>query len=306
MQFRGMYAAAVTPFAANDVPDEAALWRHLEMLVAAGIDGICIGGSTGEFTRMDNAARQRLLRTALEIVAGRVPVLAGAGHVSLDGTLALVAGAGEAGAAAALVPPPYYFPYGQPELLTFYRCVSATADLPVFIYNIPQFTNPVEPATACELLARGTCAGIKDSSGRAAMLETLAAERGRSSFVFFCGNDECLLRALGLGADGGLSGVAACAPELLIALYRAFRAGDERRAGECHALLLQFIRRIEAFPPPIGIRLALEARGIPVGPHAIPLAAETQAEARQFRLWLEEWLPLAQASDSRFRAPGPA
>ncbi len=293
MNLRGIYVAAVTPWGPQDTVDEAALGRHLEMLLAAGVDGICIGGSTGEFARLEIAGRQRLLRVALETVAGRVPLLAGIGHASLDGTLALLTSA--AGATAVVVPPPYYFPYGQAELLAFYRRVAEASNLPVLIYNIPQFTSGLEPATARQLLAGGTCAGIKDSSGRADMLETLAAERRRTPFVFFCGNDEYLARALEMGADGGLSGVAACAPELLVTLYRAFRAGEAAGVARAHQLLMEIIGRLETFPPPVGIRLALEARGIPVGSHAVPLAPETEQRARDFQRWLEDWLPRATA-----------
>lgn len=301
MNLHGIYVAAVTPWGPAETVDETALRRHVEMLLAAGVDGICVGGSTGEFPRLEIGGRKRLLRTVLEIVAGRVPVLAGVGHASLDGTLALLAGS--AGAAAAVVPPPYYFPYAQPEVLAFYRRVTAAAELPVFVYNIPQFTTGVEPATACELLASGLCAGIKDSSGSMAMLEALAAERRRSPFIFFCGRDECLPRALEMGADGALSGVAACAPEPLVALYRAFRAGDAALVARAHQLVAEFIDRMDAFPPPVAIRIGLEVRGIPVGPHAVPLAPETEQRARELRRWLEEWFLRATSVATVSRQP---
>ncbi len=293
MHLRGLYVAIVTPWAPGEKVNETALRRHLEMLLAAGVDGIGVGGSTGEFPRLEINERRRLLRTVLDVVGGRVPVLAGVGHASLDGTLALLAGS--AGAAAAVVPPPYYFPYRQPEVLAFYRRVAAAAELPVFIYNIPQFTTGVEPATARELLSSGLCAGIKDSSGDMAMLNALAAERRHTPFVFFCGRDEYLVQALELGADGALSGVAACAPEPLVALCRAFHAGDTAAVAQAHQLVAEFIARMDGFPAPVGIRIALEARGIAVGPHAVPLAPETEQRAREFRRWLEEWFPRATA-----------
>ncbi len=287
MDIHGLYAVTVTPWGVGDQPDEEALARHVEMLLAGGVDGICVGGSTGEFTRLEIEGRKKLLRAVLGMVDGRVPVVAGVGHASLEGTLALIAGA--AGAVAALVPPPYYFPYGQPELLAFYRRVASATRMPVFIYNIPQFTSGLEPATARELLAAGTCAGIKDSSGRRDMLEELACERRRSPFAFFCGHDEWLARALEMGADGGLSGVAACAPELLVALYRRFRAGDRAGVAQAHQKLTELIRRLDEFPAPVGIRLALEARGIPVGPHALPLAPETEQRALSFQSWFRSF-----------------
>ncbi len=293
MELKGIFAAAVTPWGPGDRIDEAALWRQVEMLLATGLDGLCVGGTTGESVRLEAATHERLLRAALEMAAGRVPVLVGAAGASLDGTLALLHQA--RGATAALVSPPYYFSYGQSELLAFYREVVQQAKLPVFLYNIPRFTNRLEPATAIALLTEQVCAGIKDSSGSLEMLEALGAERRRTPFVFFCGADEYLVRALEMGADGAVSGIAACAPELLVSLYRAARAGDTAAVAQAQELLMEFIGWLDAFPLPVGIRLGLEARGIAVGRHAVPLAPETEQRARQFRRWFEEWLPRSAA-----------
>lgn len=291
MNFQGLCATAVTPWGPGETVDEAALWRQMEMLLAAGVDGICVAGSTGEFTRLETASRRRLLEATVAMVAGRVPVFYGAAHASLQGTVALLA-AGR-GAAAAVVCPPCYFPYRQAEVMAFYRQVAAASPLPVLIYHIPQFTTGVDAATARELLASGVCAGIKDSSGDLGMLEALAELRRCRTFLFLCGADQHLARALELGADGALSGIAACAPELLVGLYRAARAGDSPRVARANALLAQFIEWMERFPAPIAIRMALEVRGIPVGPHAVPLSPESQARAREFTRWLEDWFPQA-------------
>lgn len=286
---RGIFAAAVTPFESGDKINEAALQRHVDALVRAGVDGICVGGSTGEFPRLEIAQRKRLLHVVLEAVQQRASVLAAVGHASLDGTLALVAGA--FGCSAVLVPPPFYFRYAQPELLSFYRRVVAATDLPVYVYNIPQFTSEVSVETARALLSRGTCAGIKDSGGETPMLKALAEIRRNTSFTFFCGNDARLAEALAMGADGGVSGVAACVPELLVALYGAFRAGEPERVHRAHELLMQLIGRLRSFPTPVGVRLALETRGLAAGPHAVPLASETENLAREYRHWFESWLP---------------
>ncbi len=294
MNFQGVCAAAVTPWTPAEMVDEAALWRQVEMLLGAGIDGICVAGSTGEFPRLEMAARRRLLEATASMVAGRVPVFYCATHASLNGTLALLQQC--RGASAAVICPPYYFPYPQTEVIEFYRQVANATPLPVFIYHIPQFTTGVEAASACELLASGVCAGIKDSSGDPRMLEALAEQRRSRQFVFLCGADQHLARALELGADGALSGIAACVPELLVRLYHGFRAANTRAVARANELLAQFIAWCEQFPPPIAIRLALEVRGIPVGPHAVPLSSTSQERVRQFTRWLEDWLPLAMGS----------
>ena len=280
MKLDGVIAACVTPWRHGDQVDEPALWRHLEMLLAAGVSGVCVAGSTGEFPRLDRSSFERLVRAAVEFAAGRVPILAGCGAASLDGAIELARIAAQSGASAVVALPPIYFPYAQREIVAFYERFTAEATLPVFLYNIPQFTSVVEPATAVALLKRGMFVGMKDSGGTPEMLDAILALRREREFSFLWGSDSSLLNALNRGVDGALSGVAACAPELLVALYRT-------RDPALHTKLAEFIDRLGNFPTPIGVRIALEARGIAVGPHAVPVPAD---QAREFALWFERWL----------------
>src|SRR2546426_11735594 len=113
MILRGIYVATVTPWknaSRDDVVDENALAAHLEMLLAAGVAGLCVAGSTGEFPRLERAARLRLFEITETIAAGRVPVLFGIGAASLDKTLSLIDGCAAARLrpAGIVVAPPYY------------------------------------------------------------------------------------------------------------------------------------------------------------------------------------------------------
>lgn len=302
MKLGGIFVACVTPWKHGNEVDEAALWRHLEMLLAAGVHGLCAAGSTGEFPRLSREEYGRLVQATVEIAAGRVPVVAGIGHASIEGSVELARLAAKAGADAAVAPPPFYFPYGQPEIASFFEHLAGKVDLPLLLYNIPQYSSVIEPATAANLLRRGPFAGIKDSGGSLETLEAVLAARRERPFSVLCGFDRHLGRALEMGADGGLSGVAACAPEALVALHNAARTGRHDMVERAQAVLDECIARLDAFPAPIGIRIALEARGIPVGPHAVPLAKETVAEAKRFALWFEGWLEQVQAASASAQA----
>ncbi len=301
MKLEGIFAACVTPWVAGkkqhgDRVDETALWRHLEMLLAAGIHGLCVAGSTGEFPRLDRGEYERLVRATVEIAGNRVPVLAGVGHASLEGSLERTRQAAQAGAHAALAPPPFYFSYGQGEILAFYERLAEEAELPLLLYNIPPFASPIEPATAAQLLEQERFVGIKDSGEGLETLQTLAKARQGRPFSLLCGFDRMLKRALEMGADGAISGLAACAPEALMAIYGAARAGDVAGLERAQGQLAELIVRLEEFPAPVGIRLALEARGVPVGHHAVPLSQEMEAAARKFALWFEQWLAQTEAA----------
>ena len=298
MKLEGIIAACVTPWkqakpqgaSHPSQVDEAALGRHLEMLLSAGVHGLCVGGSTGEFPRLEQSEFSRLVCATVKIAAGRVPVIAGIGSAAIEGSLELARLAAQAGADAVLAPPPFYFPYGQPEITVFFERLGKEVELPLLLYNIPQFTSPLETETAVNLLRQGPFAGIKDSGGDPEMLAALLAARREHAFTLLSGYDATLAGAVEMGIDGAVSGIAACAPEVMVRLYGAARSGDRPRAKAFQASVNELIARLERFPAPVGIRIALEARGLPVGPHSIPLARETEAAAREFALWFEQWL----------------
>lgn len=290
MHIEGIVVACVTPWKRSNQIDEAALWRHLEMQLSAGVQGLCVAGSTGEFPRMEAAEYSRLVRATVEIDAGRTPVFAGIGHASLEGSLQLARLATEAGASALLAPPPFYFSYQQSEIIAFFDCLARQVALPLLLYNIPQFCSPIGPETAVSLLKKGSFLGIKESGGDPEMMEALLAARRDRPFTLLSGFDRTLGRAIQMSADGAVSGIAACAPEAMIDLYRAARSGNGAETARAQARVNELADRLDQFPAPVGIRLALEARGLPVGPHAIPLPRETEAAAREFALWFERWL----------------
>lgn len=279
-KLEGVIPACVTPWRHGNVVDKPALWRYLEMLLAAGVSGLAMGGSTGEFPRLDRDNYERMMRAVVEFAAKRVPVIAGCAHASIDGALEMARVAQQAGASALLAPPPIYFSYGQPEIQAYYERLVAGANLPVLLYSIPQFCSAIAPETATTLLRSGRFAGAKESGGNPALWDALFAARKELPITLLWGHDSNLLDALGRGADGCLSGIAACAPEFMVKLFR-------ERTPALQAKLNEFIDRLGAFPAPVGVRLALEARGIPVGPHAVPIPEE---KAKEFALWFEKWL----------------
>src|SRR5712691_7365753 len=220
--------AAVTPHRETGYEaDLAATLELLDFLCAAGVQGIALLGSTGEFAHLSLEDRAHLVRLAVK--RSRVPVIAGVTHSTLDGTLRLAQDAAESGAAAVLAMPPYFFPYGQAEVREFYlRFADRIAGaIPIFLYNIPFFSSAIAFETAGELLSTGCFAGIKDSSGDFDQFLKFKALRESTPFTFLAGNDVIFTRARGAGADGGISGVACAIPELTLGLENAIQSGDQ-------------------------------------------------------------------------------
>ena len=144
----GVYAAVLTPRGADGAVDEAAFAGLLEFLLGKGISGFAVNGATGEFCLTTEAEFARLMRVAAEVTRGRGSFLAGIGAAGSREAVRLGRIASEAGAAAVLLPMPYFFPYSQGDLKQFVREVAAGVDAAVLLYNLPQFTTGLDAATS--------------------------------------------------------------------------------------------------------------------------------------------------------------
>jgi dihydrodipicolinate synthase/N-acetylneuraminate lyase len=284
---RGLFAALVTPVRDSGRPDVDRLDRILDAVLAAGVDGVCVGGATGEYPHVEAADRVALLRH----VAGRLPrgrmLLAGVGASSLSLTLEIGRAAIEAGSLAVLLPMPWFYKYGQDDLASYCLHVSEALRTPCLLYDLPAFTNALETSTLIHLLRTGPyLAGVKDSSGDRARLAGLSAARDGAPWSLVVGDDRLVSDGLRAGWDGSVSGIAASCPELLAALVRSLRAGEGAEGDRLQRLVDDVAARLAPFPVPWGVRIALEARGHPTGPLPLPLTAERRRQAADFTTWL--------------------
>jgi 4-hydroxy-tetrahydrodipicolinate synthase len=294
----GVYVAAITPRRSGPEIDLAGAFELLDFLGGTAIGGIALLGSTGEFPHFRLEDRSRLV--SLVVKRSRLPVLAGVGHSTFDGVLALSREAFDAGASGLLVMPPYFFRYGPEEIKQFYLRLAEEmkAASPVYLYNIPPFTSAIPVEIAIELLATGQFAGIKDSSASWEDFQALSEARARRPFALLVGHDLLFARARAAGADGIVSGVACAVPELLVALDRALLTGKAEAARQLDCRLQEFLVRMDAFPAPVAIRQAVALRGLRTGPPAVPPGSEAQRRLDEFGEWFLGWLPEVQKEAS--------
>ena len=288
----GVYAALATPRRANSLDAEAAvLLEYLDAVVKAGVDGLVLFGSTGEFVHFDAAERMRVL--ALAIRRSRVPVLVNVSHSTLAGAVQLAQNAIDAGAAGLLLMPPYFYRYGGAQIAAFYDAFRQALDtsIPLYLYNLPMYAQSIPPDLTERLLRSGAFAGIKDSTTDWTVFQPLIEMRASVPFTLFVGNEVLYLKARQSGADGTISGVAAAIPELLVALDRAIRERETDRAIHLNSRLADFVAYVNRLPATVAIRQAGIARGWRLGPSAIPFDPETNATFTEFQRWLDNWFP---------------
>lgn len=287
----GLFAAVVTPIQDDGRLDLHTFDRVVEFLVDAGVAGICIAGATGEYPHFETDDRKAIIRRA----AGRLPrgcdLLVGIGAPSIRHVIELGRTAIDAGSPGLLLSMPMFFRYEQQDLEAFSAEVSGRLRAPCLLYNLPGFTNGLEPATILRLLrSEEFIVGVKDSSGQTDNLDTFAAARHGQPWSLLVGDDRVLTEGLRAGWDGGISGVAGFCPELLVGIYRGHVEGRLDEAARLQRLLDELILHITPFPTPWGIRIGLAARGISTGPLPLPVTAIRQRQIAEFSQWFPEWL----------------
>ncbi len=290
-QLGGVSVAAITPRreSGHEI-DLAAALDVIDWIAANAAASVTLLGTTGEFVHFDFEERTRLAVFAAKRT--RLPLIVNVSHSTLDGALELAAAASDAGAAALLLMSPYFFRYSQQDIERFYLDFArgAPARTPVLLYNIPAFSTPIEPATACRLLATGLFAGIKDSSGDWGCFTRLADQRAATPFTLLVGNDVVFTRGRQAGADGVVSGVACAVPELMLGLDRAIQSGDADKTTRLESRLREFIARIDELPAPVGVREAVRLRGVKIGSHAAPCGPDSERKLGEFAEWFPAWL----------------
>jgi 4-hydroxy-tetrahydrodipicolinate synthase len=292
---QGIQAAAVTPRRPSGHQiDIGATLEVVDFLCENGVQGIVLLGSTGEFLHFDYDDRARL--GAMAVKRSRAPVFINVSHSTFDGAIRLAEDAKGAGAAGLLLMPPYYFEYEQNEIQEFFLRFAAEVGhrTPIYLYNIPCFTNDMACETSMSLLATGLFEGIKDSSGRFEDFVRFQEMRSQHQFRLLLGADTLYARARHGGADGAVSGIASAVPELLVALERCIASGDASKEAILQQRLEEFAARIDCFPTPFGIKAAGGARGLKTGSCAVPLSADRRKELDSFLGWFREWLPGVQ------------
>jgi len=275
---QGVIPPLLTPFSdSGKAVDEDALGAHVEWLIEKGIHGVMPGGTTSEGPLLTVPERKHVVEVVITTVRERVPVVAHVGTLVTDETIELARHAQSCGAQAVSVVAPYY--YGLPAnalVEHFCRVAAAVADMPVFLYNIPQCTgNDISQSVAEAVIERcPNVVGIKDSSGDLSAFSEFVSLRD-AGFQAICGSDGLLLRALEAGASASVSGNSNVFPEVVVSLFEAFWRGD-LEAARCQQELLDQIR--EAMHDGRSVSLMkriLESRGLRGGPVRPPLPEAT-------------------------------
>ena len=266
-KLHGIVPALVTPFQPNERIDCGAWQRLIDRMIAAGVHGLFVGGSSGEFYALDPEERAVTLRFCVQAAARRVPLFANVGCITTRETVRLADAAQGMGVDVIVVITPFYVKPTQDELVDHYTEVCRAVRLPVLAYNFPQHGGvELLPETLGRIAARcDNLLGLKDSGG---VLEQSVAYRtcapGREMAVFI-GPEAILLEAWQRGCAGAVTACANIAPRLYVDLYRAFREGRAEEARRLQALAAELGEAVGLHTFPGVLKEAMRMVGTPVG-----------------------------------------
>jgi len=234
-RFAGIMPPLVTPLTADGRLDEPGLRRFLEHVIAGGVHGVVILGSSGEAALLHPDVRRRVIDVAVEAVHGRVAVVAGTGEPGTALCVETTRAARRAGVDAAIVVPPFYYSIDQEAVKRHFRAVREVG-LPLLAYHIPGMTKvPIEADTLLVLAEEGVLCGVKDSAGNFGYYQRVVdGTRGIAAFAALQGSDAYLFAGMGYGGDGAISVISQVIPKVMVGLYEAARAGDWTRAKALH------------------------------------------------------------------------
>jgi 4-hydroxy-tetrahydrodipicolinate synthase len=276
MTIHGIIPPVATPMLANEDLDLPRFRWFLDQLIAAGVHGLFVLGTNGECYALDEAEKQELVATAMSHVAGRVPVYVGTGAESTRETLRLARMAEREGASGVTVITPYYVSPNQAELRDHYARVAESTRLPIILYNNPSMTGGVRlaPETVARLAELPNVLAIKDSSGdQENTNELIRVVPDR--FAVLQGRDTLIYQSLMAGAKGAVPASANVVPELCVAIYERYQAGDLPGARQAQSRLHPIRTSLALSTPPGGVKAALKLLGRSLGPCRRPIAPLT-------------------------------
>jgi len=275
---RGAHTALYTPFTASGEVDVPALRALCQRLVEAGI-GLVACGTTGETPTMTSEEYDLVVRTAVEVSEGRVPVTAGTGSNNTRAAIALTQHAKTLGADAALVVAPYYNKPPQTSMLTHFRAVADDGGLPVMLYNVPGRTGcNMSAETTLTLADHDNIVAIKEASANLDQMQAILSD-APDGFLVLSGDDAWTAPLMLLGGHGVVSVAGNVIPKQLAALVNAAGSGDLARTRALQKELLPLFGQLFCTANPIPVKRAAAILGQAQPGVRLPLTLDAMTPA---------------------------
>ncbi len=274
MQLEGLVAATFTPLTAEGQIDLEPIGAMVDTLVASGVAGLYVNGSTGEGVSLTGTERRETAQAFVEAVSGRIPVIIQVGHNSVQEARELAEHAQAVGADAISATPPTYFKPASIGLLldSLREIMRGAPGLPFYYYHIPRITGVDFDLYALLSQAAQDLPQLNGVKYTAQSIHEFQACRAQfaDQFDLLYGCDEMLLSGLAAGAAGAVGSTYNFAPGLYRRMIEAYRQGENEAARELQLLSVQMVQAFVRYPALPAQKAIMEMVGMPVGPPRLP------------------------------------
>ncbi len=279
--WKGVFPAATTQFAPDLSVDLEATRATLEALIRDGVHGLIVLGTCGETNSLEPDEKRQVLKVAVDVARGRVPVIVGVSELTTARAVTFARDAESIGAAGLMVLPAMVYVPTEDELVAHFRAVAEATALPLMLYNNPPAYRVAVGLGALKKLADlPNIVAIKESAPDTRRFTDLKNDFG-DRFVLMAGLDDVALEGLILGAQGWVSGLTSAFPQESVALYDAFARGDLRTAVEIYRWFMPLLHLDAEHDLVQSIKLAEQIMGRGserVRPPRLPLAGARREE----------------------------
>lgn len=287
MNFGEVLTAMVTPFDRNDEIDFNATRILVNHLIANGTDGLVVAGTTGESPTLTIEEKVELFKFVVEVVNGRIPVIAGTGSNNTKASISLTKQAEAVGVDGIMLVSPYYNKPSQEGIYRHFEVIARATTLPVMLYNIPgRSAVNIAVETIVRLSEIGNIVAVKEASGDLNAAAKIISQTPRD-FVLYSGDDDLTLPILAIGGVGIVSVSAHIIGNEMKEMVTKFNNGDVQGAGEIHRNILPIMEALFDAPSPTPVKAALNMNGIHVGDVRLPLVPLNNEEKKSLQKILQ-------------------
>ena len=280
--FKGAGVAIVTPMKADGEVNYEKFAQLVEFQIENGTDAIIVCGTTGEASTLTHEEHLDVIRYCVEVVAGRVPVVAGTGSNCTQTAVYLSQEASKYGVDGLLLVSPYYNKATQNGLYQHFKTVAESVSIPVILYNVPSRTGcNILPETVVRLCRDvENIVGVKEASGNISQIAHLAAIAGGCVDIY-SGNDDQIVPILALGGLGVISVLSNVAPRQTHEICQKFFDGDVEGSRRMQLEALELCDALFSEVNPIPVKKALNLMGMEAGPLRMPLTEMEEGNAQK-------------------------
>jgi len=286
----GICVAMILPYNKDGSINEEELKKLLNFQLDKGVHGFLPLGSIGEFIHLSKEEKIKVIEIVVETVNGRAYVIPNVGSSHPKKSIELALEAKRLGCSGVLISPPYYYKLSNDMIEKYFEEIIDAVDMPVILYNIPGFTQPLSYGIVKRLSQRNNVVAIKDSSG--SMVDFLhfmdEVRLIGGDMAFLTGREETFFASLMMGATGSITGIAAILPEYMVGIFNYWKQGNYDRARQLQISILGAIRTMNSFPFPMGFKMALETRGFNMGPPRQPFSDIQKSRSNTVRAKIEK------------------